>query len=352
MLWTLWCAGVLAAAGDVPVTIEARPAEVQLDAPQRSSCSTSISSSPGRLRGADGGGIELSVRDRSGRLELRREVNSDGERPSIAVVGERQLKPSEPVLIIDPFQRLEGALEAAELVFDFKLYGKESVTHTSITLHPRKEVPTAVRFPPVAPPGSSTPTTSTPTIAASTSSPHRAPAGVPLQRPPARGGPGPARPRRQDVGGRPGTQRELVLLGRPVLAVAPGAVVAAVDGRPDARRLDVALLRTDRMAMFGNHVVVRLQSGGVRPLRAPAPGKRARQGRRARPGGPALGAVGASGGAAIPHLHFELQTAANADGEGRPVRFKGFRRPWWTIYRGDRRASDTGQLVESVPVSG
>ena len=62
-------------------------------------------------------------------------MNSDGERPSIAVVGERQLKPSEPVLIMNPFQRLEGALEAAELVFDFKLYGKENITHTSITLH-------------------------------------------------------------------------------------------------------------------------------------------------------------------------------------------------------------------------
>jgi hypothetical protein len=277
-------------------------------------------------------------------------VNSDGERPSIDVVGSHKLRPGEPELIMNPFQRLDRRLEAAELSFDFKLYGKDDVLHATTTLRPRKVVPTAVRLPldgplwvfdsddfyshhrrfdfvssmarklgfrsnvlrhavdlvPVAPDGTT----------------HQ---------------------------GDASRNESWLGFGKTVLAAAPGVVVAAVDGRPDSRRLDVRLLATDRMAMFGNHVVVKLDSGEFALYAHLREGSvKCKVGDRLREGQP-LGSVGASGGAAMPHLHFELQTAADADAEGRPVRFRRFRR-----LLGARSASvdaarlETGELVEAA----
>jgi hypothetical protein len=253
-------------------------------------------------------------------------------------------------MIMNPFQRLDRRLEAAELSFDFKLYGKDDVLHATTSLRPRKVVPTAVRLPLDGP------------VWVFDSddfySHHRRFDFISAMA--------------RKLGFRSNVLRHAVDLvpvaadgtthqgdasrneswlgfGRPVLAAAPGVVVAAVDGRPDSRRLDVKLLATDRMAMFGNHVVVKLDSGEFALYAHLREGSvRCKVGDRLREGQP-LGSVGASGGSAMPHLHFELQTAADADAEGRPVRFRHFRR-----LLGARSASvdasrlETGEMVEAT----
>ena len=54
-------------------------------------------------------------------------IRADGERDSavsIDVIGAHKLRPGEPEMIMNPFQRLDRRLEAAELSFDVKLSGR------------------------------------------------------------------------------------------------------------------------------------------------------------------------------------------------------------------------------------
>ena len=88
--------------------------------------------------------------------------------------------------------------------------------------------------------------------------PHGAPARLPLQCPASRGRPRAARHDGSTHHCDSARNERWFSFGSPVLAAAAGTVV---DARPDSRRLDLALLKTDRMAMFGNHVVVKLETG-------------------------------------------------------------------------------------------
>ena len=352
MLTVLWWSCILVAAAQPPVTVEVRPASVALEqvgSGLRLDVDFVLTNASAEELTV--GAIQLSVRDGAGKLELQREVNSDGERPSIAVVGEHVLRPSQPTLILNPFQRLDGPLEAAELAFDFKLYGKDEVQHATLTLHPKKAVATTVRLPLAGPLWVFD--------ADDFYSHHRR---FDFASPMARGlgfrsnvlrhalDLVPMDERGRTSEGDPDRNESWFGFGRPVLAAAPGIVVAVVDSRPDSRRLDVALLRTDRMAMFGNHVVVKLDSGEYALYAHLSQGSvRCKAGDRVRAGQP-LGAVGASGGAAIPHLHFELQTTPDADGEGRPVRFRSVRRILGArVLPAGTARLDTGEIVEAAP---
>ena len=352
MILALWSVTLLVTAAEVPVTIDVRPAEVLLEsAADGSRLNVDFVLTSRATEELTVGAIELTVRDRAGKVELRAEVNSDGERPSMDVVGAHRLRPGEPELIMNPFQRLDARLDAAELSFDFKLHGKDDVLHATATVRPRKIVPTAVLLPLEGPVWVFD--------ADDFYSHHRRFDFV--------------SPMARKLGFRSNVLRHAVDLvpmaadgtthrgdpsengswlgfGRPVLAAAPGVVIAAVDGRPDSRRLDVKLLSTDRMVMFGNHVVVRLESGEFALYAHLREGSvQCKVGDRVR-GGQPLGAIGASGGSAIPHLHFELQTGPDADAEGRPVRFRRFRR-----LLGSRSVAveaarlETGELVEAIP---
>jgi len=252
---------------------------------------------------------------------------------------------------MNPFQRLDPRLEATELSFDFKLYGKDEVLHATATVKPRRTVPTAVRLPLDGPLWVFD--------ADDFYSHHRRFDFVSSMArklgfrsnllrhavdlvPTAADG--------TTHQGDPSRNESWVGFGRPVLAAAPGLVVEAVDGRPDSRRLDVKLLATDRMSMFGNHVVVKLDSGEFALYAHLRQGSvLCKAGDQLREG-QSLGSVGASGGSAIPHLHFQLQTTAGADGEGRPVRFKRFRRLLGArTVNVDAARLETGERVQIAP---
>jgi len=111
--------------------------------------------------------------------------------------------------------------------------------------------------------------------------------------------------------------------GAPVLAAADGTVVRVVMDRPDDSSFDPQTSLADSNALFGNYLVV--DHGGVYSLYG-----HLRQhsstltvGTRVKAGQP-MAAVGNSGSAEFPHLHFQLMDAPDMRGEGLPSLFRNF----------------------------
>lgn len=137
--------------------------------------------------------------------------------------------------------------------------------------------------------------------------------------------------------------------GRPILSVGDGTVVAVANDEPDNRRFDQSRLAAEPMVLFGNYVMVDHGHGefGVYA--------HAKQGSvRVRPGqrvarGETLAAIGASGSAFFPHLHFQLQSAPGIVADGLPSYFDAFSRVIGETRIARQQATvDTGEIVEST----
>lgn len=152
--------------------------------------------------------------------------------------------------------------------------------------------------------------------------------------------------------GDPADNKSWFGFGAPIVAPAAGTVVAVVDGQPDDRQFDVGGLKADLMLVYGNHVVIdhghgeyslfahlQQHSAKVKVGDVVAAGR-------------AIAAIGASGSAMFPHLHYQLQDRPTAHAEGLPSYFHDVRR-----LRGARPATlktaaiDSGDLVESAATS-
>ncbi|HEY1905533.1 MAG TPA: hypothetical protein VGG91_05800 [Myxococcaceae bacterium] len=97
MVLGLCSACLLAAVSEAPVTIEVRPAEAMIEsAADGLRLNVDFVLTSRATEELTVGAIELTVRDRAGKVELRAEVNSDGERPSIAVIGAHRLRAASP----------------------------------------------------------------------------------------------------------------------------------------------------------------------------------------------------------------------------------------------------------------
>jgi murein DD-endopeptidase MepM/ murein hydrolase activator NlpD len=141
-------------------------------------------------------------------------------------------------------------------------------------------------------------------------------------------------------------------LGVPVLAAADGTVVRVIMDKPDDRSFDPQTSLADSNALFGNYIVV--DHGGAYSLYGHLQahssslviGARVKTGQQ-------IAAVGLSGSAEFPHLHFQLMDAADMSGEGLPSLFRDFSR-----VRGERRiavrrgAIAPGEIIETVTVRG
>jgi murein DD-endopeptidase MepM/ murein hydrolase activator NlpD len=136
--------------------------------------------------------------------------------------------------------------------------------------------------------------------------------------------------------------------GMPVRAAAGGTVVRVMADQPDDRSFDPQRSLADINALFGNYIVIdhgngvfslygHLRQHSVRV----AAGERVRTGQE-------IAAVGNSGSAEFPHLHFQLMDAPDMHGEGIPSLFRDFSR-----VRGASRlhvregAVATGETVEA-----
>jgi hypothetical protein len=118
--------------------------------------------------------------------------------------------------------------------------------------------------------------------------------------------------------------------GAPLRAPAAGVVVAVENEVPDNLRdrslFDPSVIASDPMKLFGNRVVIDHGHGEVSLLAHLKQGSvSVRAGDRVK-AGQLVGAAGASGDAYIPHLHYELRRSAGVDGEGLPSYFRGLRR--------------------------
>lgn len=112
--------------------------------------------------------------------------------------------------------------------------------------------------------------------------------------------------------------------GEPVIAVAPGRVVAAVDRYPDV--IPNKPGPVDIAQASGNRVILRLSDGVFAGYGHLKPGSvRVQAGERVREG-QVLGRLGNSGNSSGPHLHFQL-TDRNSflDADGMPFRLDRFR---------------------------
>lgn len=274
--------------------------------------------------------IEVSAYDASGKLASRRFVKDNGNSPSVETLNERKVRPGQRILIFNPLFSFEHEIQLAMLAYRFTWVSEEArrEVSTKLSLKPKIYAPkTSLRLP----------------LRAQTivwdghdyyahhrrfdyMSPHSQATGTNSN---------PDRysydlvPVNQAGDMRKGDPKENANwfgFGQPIYAAGGGRVVAVADDGLDNREVDVARFENDRLANYGNYIIIDHGGGEfalyghIRHDSAKVKtGETVHQGQR-------IAAIGASGSSLMPHLHFQLQTAANADAEGLPSYFDHFLR--------------------------
>jgi Peptidase family M23 len=137
---------------------------------------------------------------------------------------------------------------------------------------------------------------------------------------------------------------------KPVLAPGDGKVVAVADGVAEEGSGEVSLeaVKANGMVIFGNYIVIDHGNGEFSHLGHLKPGSlKVAVGDKVRAGQP-IAQVGTSGSSLFPHLHYELATSAGTEGEGLPSQFVDFDRVLGaTRARADGTSPDSGDIVEA-----
>jgi len=94
--------------------------------------------------------------------------------------------------------------------------------------------------------------------------------------------------------------------GQPVLAPAAGTIVAAVDDQPDNRAFDRNAVHQELLVVYGNRVLIDHGHGEISVLaHLKQNSVKVKAGDKVAAGQP-IAAIGASGSAIFPHLHYQL----------------------------------------------
>ncbi|MGH8029620.1 MAG: M23 family metallopeptidase, partial [Arenimonas sp.] len=296
--------------------------------------------------------VELSVFDRAGALLLRRSIDGNGVRPSIAVLGGQRIEAGQRRLLFNPFDTLAGELDVARLDYVFELSNADGsvrsrelvqVSPRSYRNHAAYRLPLQgrqlnhdghdayghhrrfdVEFAPIQQMGFKR------------NAMRYSYDFVPVD---ASGG---------MFAGDFKTNADWFGFGDDIHAIGEGVVVAVENTRPDDRQFDQNQLASDKMVLFGNYVVIdhgggefgvyaHAQQGSV----AVKVGDKVAQ-------GAVVAKVGASGSANFPHLHFQLQSGPDLDAEALPSYFNGYSRLLGAKRVARRDASvETGEIVET-----
>ena len=286
--------------------------------------------------------VEVEARDAHGALLARRFLDDNGTRPSIEALGPRRIAPHDSLLVFNPFVAWDEL--PARLTYRFVLKAGDAQRSTTIEVKPvayrsRTRLGFPLTMPTLVYDGHDALSHHRrfdylhPVIRQVTSSnmmryaydfcPVNA-AGAMHEGDPAR-------------------NESWIGFGAPVLATGDGIVVAASDGAEDNRRFDEAAIFTTPMVLYGNHIVIDHGNGEFSLFGHLKQGSLAvRVGDRVR-AGQVIAAVGASGSANIPHLHYELRNGNGIRVEGLPSYFGGVRRAGISG-RGPVQV-DTGDLV-------
>lgn len=295
--------------------------------------------------------IEVTALDAAGHVLLRRFVDGNGVRPSLEVLGPRQVSTGATLTVFNPFTRFAAELPIARLHYEIEASTSDGATATArLDVLPRAyrnasamELPLRgrmihydghdylghhrrfdVHFAPIAAMG------------------FRANFMrysydlVPVDASGAM------------YRGDAADNRSWLGFGQPIVAAADGLVVAATGDQPDNRRFDQDRLAANHWLLFGNYVVVNQGHGEYAVYAHAQQGSvTVKPGQRVRRGEP-LARIGASGSAFFPHLHFQLQTGPGTDAEGLPSYFERFDRVIGGHLAARRQATvDTGEIVQA-----
>lgn len=296
--------------------------------------------------------VEMEAFDAGGHLLLRRRLDGNGVRPSVMTVPDRNLAAGQSLTVFNPFPSLARDLPLARLHYRLRFESPDGkqVQTAELDLRPRRrEQHARLRLPLRG--------------RVINDDGHDAQAHhrrfdtsfAPIAQLGFRGNfmryaydfvPVDAQGRMFHGGG--ADNHDYPGFGAELLAAGDGRIAALEGGRPDDRHFDESELPRNRMALFGNYLVIdhgrgeyslyaHLQQGSVRVK----VGDRVQR-------GDVVARLGASGSAMFPHLHYELQDGPDALAEGLPSAFEGLR-----AWRGDhavaraRGTVDTGEIVES-----
>lgn len=291
--------------------------------------------------------------DRDGQLLLRRFVDGNGVRPSIATIGERQIEAGAELLVFNPFDTFAHEIKIATLRYRFDLSNADGTRTVQQTLdvavrsyhnHGNYLLPLSgrilnydghdalghhrrfdVHFGPIA------------QLGFKRNAMRYSFDFVPVDASGAM------------FRGDFADNTSWFGFGAAIRSIGDGVVVAVENAQPDNRQFDPSQLATNRMVLFGNYVVVdhghgefgvyaHAQVGSV----VVGVGERVRQGQT-------IAKVGASGSAFFPHLHYQLQDGPDLDAEALPSYFGQFVRVLGSERIVRRQASvDTGEIVESL----
>lgn len=286
--------------------------------------------------------IRLMVYDRSGRLELERELNENGRPPALDMVGERLLKPGGAIDIYQPFYSFGPEIDASRMRFELRFMEQaHSAPPVAITadeisvidVKPRAYYPSGYRLPVHG------------LVLVHDGhdfySHHRRYNLVKRFQ----GGPDTALSAnlyaydlinvKEDGAlfqGDPTKRENWLTYGAPIFAPAPGIVVEAVSDVAEntfaadgEAQIPASAAAQDPLGL-GNHLKILHSDGRVSWLLHLQPGSvQIKAGAHVR-SGQFLARVGFSGDSLFPHLHFNVTDCAQYPSQGVPSYFKNFRR--------------------------
>jgi len=294
--------------------------------------------------------LQVSVFDRGGTLGFRKFLNGSGVSPSITTIPNRELAAGKSVLVINPLYDLPRDLELGKLRFELtyaRTAGEQQMSATAevspivYANHARLKLPIRGRFivwdghdflahhrrwdyvfEPIR------------ALGFDSNFMRYSYDLIPIDEAGAM------------VHGDEANNASWLGFGAPIYAPAAGTIVAVVDDRPDDRQLDMAALKADLLAVFGNYVVLDHGHGEVSVFgHIQQRSAKVKVGARVA-AGQVLAAIGASGSSLMPHLHYQLQTTPTGHAEGLPSYFVDF-----TRIRGRKRIKvpvgqiDSGDLI-------
>ena len=297
--------------------------------------------------------VKAAVRDRSGAIVQRLEINDNGSLPGIATVPNRTWKAGENRTIPNPFHTLSGDIEFGRIDYEFefaddkkaKIVERSSVQpapyrqktrlilplpgrvlvwdgHDYYSHHRRWDFsnPAIKRMGLLTNPGRY----SFDFVIADADARFHSGSGA--------------------------KREEYFSYGASVVAPGDGVVVSAFGDAPNepADPTREGFSRDPMFALFGNYVVIDHGNGEYSQLGHLKQGSvSVRKGDRVRRG-QKIGEAGASGTSLFPHLHYQLASRPGVDGEGLPARFDRVTRILGSKRMADKSGwIDSGDLVES-----
>jgi murein DD-endopeptidase MepM/ murein hydrolase activator NlpD len=297
--------------------------------------------------------VNLDVRDRSGALIARLELNDNGIAPGIEIVPNRKLAAGGGMTLFNPFHTLAAQWPLASLEYTFRFRdGKDGDVVQSVRVEPKEYATrTRLRLPldgrllvwdghdfyshhrrfnldhPVAVQIDFKSNTSRYsydfTVIDAEGNRYRGDGAQPADH---------------------------LSYGQLVLAPGDGTIASVRDGVSEegGGGFRIEDVRKNGMIVFGNYVVIDHGNGELSRLGHLKPGSvKVAVGDKVRAGQP-IAQVGTSGSSLFPHLHYELATTAGMDGEGLPSQFVSFDRVFGTARaRGDGSSPDSGDIVEA-----